>query len=118
VSKPDIDAQLIAERIADQLEKRSSYRRAMKKAAEDTMKAGAKGVKVRLAGRLGGSDMSRTESTHIGSLPLSSLRAMIDYGFTEARTSAGNIGVKCWVYTGIKVDEPEEVPHGADAKAS
>ena len=117
VSKPDLDAQLVAERIADQLEKRSSFRRTMKKAAEDTIKAGAKGVKVNLAGRLGGADMSRTESTHIGALPLSSLRAMIDYGFTEARTTAGNIGVKCWVYTGMKVDEPEEVPHGADAKA-
>ena len=117
VSRPDLDAQLVAERIADQLEKRSSFRRAMKKAAEDTMKAGALGVKVNMAGRLGGSDMSRRESTLSGALPLQTLRAKIGYGFTEARTSAGNIGVKCWIFTGLKSDEPEEESHGADAEA-
>src|SRR6202007_2955555 len=106
ITRPEIDAQLISEDIAEQLQKRSSFRRTMKRGLEETMDGGAKGVKIQLSGRLGGSEMSRTESANMGSIPLSTLRAKIDYGFAEARTAQGHIGVKVWVNQGdhLKVE--------------
>jgi small subunit ribosomal protein S3 len=100
VTRPEIDAQLISEDIAEQLQKRSSFRRTMKRALEQTMDGGARGVRIQLSGRLGGSEMSRTESGNLGSIPLSTLRARIDYGFSEAKTAQGHIGIKVWVNQG------------------
>lgn len=100
ITRPEIDAQLISEDIAEQLKKRSSFRRTMKRALEQTMDGGARGVKIQLSGRLGGSEMSRTEKANLGSVPLSTLRAKIDYGFTEAKTAQGHIGIKVWVNQG------------------
>ena len=97
---PDTDAQLIAENIAQQLEKRIAFRRAMKQSIQRANKAGAKGVKVAISGRLGGADIARTEHYHEGSIPLQTLRANIDYGFAEAKTTYGRLGVKVWVYKG------------------
>lgn len=114
ITRPEIYAQLVAEDIADQLSKRSSFRRTMKRAMEQTMEAGAKGIKIQLAGRLGGAEMARCEKQMTGSIPLSTLRAKIDYGFTEAKTPQGNIGVQVWVNQGMYFEE--EVAHGADAQ--
>jgi len=100
VKKPDNDAQLVAENIALQLEKRISFRRAMKQAIGRAMKAGAKGIKTSVSGRLGGADMARTETYNEGTIPLQTLRANIDYGFAEADTTYGKIGVKTWIYHG------------------
>jgi small subunit ribosomal protein S3 len=100
VNRPEIDAQLISEDIAEQLQKRSSFRRTMKRSLEQTMDGGAKGIKIQLSGRLGGSEMSRTEMANLGSIPLSTLRARIDYGFSEAKTAQGHIGIKVWVNQG------------------
>ena len=100
VKSPDQDAQLVAENIAQQLEKRIAFRRAMKSSIQRAMKAGAKGVKVAISGRLGGADIARTEHYHEGSIPLQTLRANIDYGFAEAKTTYGRLGVKVWVYKG------------------
>jgi small subunit ribosomal protein S3 len=100
VTRPEIDAQLVSEDIAEQLKKRSSFRRTMKRALEHTMDGGALGVKIQLSGRLGGSEMSRTEMANLGSIPLSTLRARIDYGFSEAKTAQGHIGIKVWVNQG------------------
>src|SRR5918998_3069869 len=100
VTRPEIDAQLVSEDIAEQLKKRSSFRRTIKRALEQTMDGGARGVKVLLSGRLGGSEMSRTEMANLGSIPLSTLRAKIDYGFSEAKTAQGHIGIKVWVNQG------------------
>ncbi|MGI5969387.1 MAG: 30S ribosomal protein S3 [Lachnospiraceae bacterium] len=100
VKKPDNDAQLVAENIALQLEKRISFRRAMKQAMGRAMKSGAKGIKTAVSGRLGGADMARTEYYSEGTIPLQTLRANIDYGFSEADTTYGKIGVKVWVYHG------------------
>ena len=113
INRPEIQAQLVAEDIAEQLSKRASFRRTMKRAVEQTMEAGAKGIKVQLAGRLGGSEMARREKQIAGSMPLSTLRAKIDYGFTEAMTAQGHIGVQVWVNQGMfsEVDT-----HGADAQ--
>lgn len=97
VKKPDLVAQLVAESVALQLERRISFRRAMKKTVQSTMSVGAKGIRLQVSGRLGGADIARTESVRAGSVPLHTLRANIDYGFTEARTVYGKIGVKCWV---------------------
>jgi small subunit ribosomal protein S3 len=110
VQRPELDAQLVAEDIAEQLQKRASFRRTIKKALEQTMNGGAKGVKVLLSGRLGGSEMSRTEGANAGSIPLSTLRAKIDYGFTEAKTAQGHIGVKVWVNQGdyLKAEGPDD----------
>lgn len=104
VARPEVDAQLVAEDIADQLEKRQSFRRTMKRALEQTMEAGAKGIRVQLSGRLGGSEMARCESAMEGSIPLSTLRAKIDYGFTEAKTAQGHIGIKVWINNGDFLD--------------
>ena len=112
VSRPEIQAQLVAEDIAEQLSKRASFRRTMKRAIEQTMEAGAKGIKIQLAGRLGGAEMARREKANAGSIPLSTLRAKIDYGFTEAKTAQGNIGVQVWVNQGMYGDDND----GADAQ--
>ena len=100
VKKPEIDAQLVAENVALQLERRISFRRAMKKAVQTAMDFGAEGIKIRCAGRLGGAELARVETYHEGRVPLHTLRANIDYGFTEARTVYGKLGVKCWICTG------------------
>jgi small subunit ribosomal protein S3 len=100
IKQPDLDAALIAQAIADQLARRISFRRAMRRAVQTVQKAGAQGVKVQCAGRLGGSEMARKESYREGRVPLHTLRADIDYGFREARTTFGRIGVKVWIYKG------------------
>ena len=100
VKQPDLDAQLVAESIAAQLEKRIAFRRAMKQAIGRTMRLGAKGIKITLSGRLGGAEIARSEHYHEGTIPLQTLRADIDYGFAEADTTYGKIGVKTWIYKG------------------
>ena len=100
IKKPDLDAQLVAENIAQQLENRISFRRAMKSCMGRTMKQGAKGIKTSCSGRLGGADMARTEFYSEGTIPLQTLRADIDYGFAEADTTYGKVGVKVWIYRG------------------
>ena len=100
VKQPDMDAQLVAENIALQLENRVTFRRAMKQAMGRTMKFGAKGIKTMVSGRLGGADIARGESYHEGTIPLQTLRADIDYGFAEADTTYGKLGVKVWIYKG------------------
>ena len=100
IKNPDTDAQLVAENIAQQLEKRISFRRAMKQSIARAMKAGAKGVKTTVSGRLGGADIARSEGYHEGSIPLQTLRANIDYGFAEAKTTYGRVGCKVWIYKG------------------
>ena len=100
VKRPDKDAQLVAENIALQLENRISFRRAMKSTMQRTMRAGAKGIKTAVSGRLGGADMARTEFYSEGNIPLQTLRADIDYGFAEADTTYGKVGVKAWIYNG------------------
>ena len=100
VKSPDTDAQLVAENIAAQLEKRMAFRRCMKQAIGRSMKLGVKGIKVGLSGRLGGAEIARKEHYHEGTIPLQTLRADIDYGFTEAKTTYGRIGVKVWIYKG------------------
>ena len=100
IKKPDANAQLVAENIAAQLENRVSFRRAMKSSMSRTMKAGAKGIKAAVSGRLGGADMARTEFYSDGTIPLQTLRANIEYGFAEADTTYGKLGVKVWIYHG------------------
>ena len=100
VKSPDLNAQLVAENIAQQLEKRISFRRAMKQAMGRSMRLGAKGIKTAVSGRLGGAEIARNEHYHEGTIPLQTLRADIDYGFAEARTTYGAIGVKVWIYKG------------------
>jgi small subunit ribosomal protein S3 len=116
IKNPETDAQLIAENIAAQLEKRVSFRKAMKQAIQRAMKFGIKGIKTAVSGRLGGAEMARTEGYHEGTIPLQTLRADIDYGFAEASTTYGKIGVKVWVYKGevlgkkrVNVEEKKEV---------
>jgi small subunit ribosomal protein S3 len=99
IDRPELDAQLVAESIGDQLKKRMSFRRVLKKTTEVTMNAGAKGCKIQVSGRLGGHEMARTESEIVGSIPLHTLRADIDYGFAEANTTHGIIGCKVWIFT-------------------
>ena len=100
VKSPDMDAQLVAENIAQQLEKRIGFRRAMKNAMGRAMRIGARGIKTQVSGRLGGAEIARTEHYHDGTIPLQTLRADIDYGFAEAATTYGRIGVKVWIYKG------------------
>jgi len=111
IKKPELDAQLVAEGIALQLERRVSFRRAMKKAIQTALEAGAQGAKVRCAGRLGGAELARAEIAHEGRVPLHTLRAQVDYGFAEANTVYGKIGVKCWICKGettpTKKTQPE-----------
>jgi small subunit ribosomal protein S3 len=97
IKNPELDAQLVAESVALQLERRISFRRAMKKAIQTTMDFGAEGIKIRASGRLGGAEIARTEQYMEGKVPLHTLRADVDYGFAEAQTPAGRIGVKCWI---------------------
>jgi small subunit ribosomal protein S3 len=105
VKRPELDAKLVAQSIAEQLQNRVAFRRAMKRALTSAMRSGAKGVKVQVSGRLGGAEMARTESYSDGRVPLHTLRANIDYGFFEARTTAGRIGVKCWINKGEVMPE-------------
>ena len=115
VKVPDVDAQLIAENIAQQLEKRIAFRRAMKQSIQRANKAGAKGVKIAISGRLGGADIARTEHYREGSIPLQTLRANIDYGFSEAKTTYGRLGVKVWVYKGQVLPKAKKPAQSAPA---
>jgi small subunit ribosomal protein S3 len=115
INRPELVAQLVAEDIVEQLEKRAGFRRTMKRSMEQTMEAGAKGIKIQLAGRLGGSEMARREKQITGSMPLSTLRAKIDYGFAEAKIAQGHLGVQVWINLGSYSEEPSD---GDDAKAS
>ena len=112
ISRPELQAQLVAEDIAEQLVKRAGFRRTMKRSMEQTMEAGAKGIKIQLAGRLGGAEMARREKQISGSIPLSTLRAKIDYGFVEAKTAQGHIGIQVWINQGMYEDDDD----GADAQ--
>jgi small subunit ribosomal protein S3 len=112
ISRPELQAHLVAEDIAEQLIKRAAFRRTMKRALETAMEAGAKGIKVQLAGRLGGAEMARREKQIAGSIPLSTIRAKIDYGFVEAKTAQGHIGIQVWINQG----EYEDQSNGADAQ--
>lgn len=114
VKKPDADAQLIAESIAAQLEKRVSFRRAMKQAIGRAMRSNVKGVKVSVGGRLDGAEIARTEGYHDGSIPLQTLRADIDYGFAEAHTTFGVVGVKAWIYKGEIIGAPAKRKVGGE----
>lgn len=110
IKKPELDAQLVAENIATQLERRVAYRRAMKKAVASTLRLGAKGIKVHCAGRLGGAEIARAEWYRDGRVPLHTLRANIDYGLAESMTTMGQIGVKVWIYTGEVLPGAEQKP--------
>ena len=115
VKNVDLDAQLVAENIAAQLEKRISFRRAMKQCMQKTMRAGALGIKTAVSGRLGGADMARTEFYKEGTIPLQTLRADIDYGFAEADTTYGKIGVKVWIYKGEILGTKKVAQKGGEA---
>lgn len=108
IRNPDIDAQLVAENVAFSLERRISFRRAMKQAIQRSMRSGAKGIKMSIGGRLGGADMARTESYSEGNVPLSTLRADISYGFAEADTTFGKLGIKAWINNGEVLSKPNE----------
>ena len=118
ISRPEVQAQLVAEEISDQLAKRASFRRTIKRAMEQTMEAGAKGIKVQLAGRLGGAEMARREKQISGSIPLSTLRAKIDYGFTEAKTAQGHIGVQVWINQGFYMGDDKDGDDAETGQAS
>ena len=109
VKRPDMDAQLVAENIASQLERRISFRRAMKSCMQRAMKMGAKGIKTNCSGRLGGAEIARSEHYHEGTIPLQTIRADVDYGFWEADTTYGKIGVKVWIYKGEVLPETKRV---------
>jgi small subunit ribosomal protein S3 len=113
IKRGELVAQLVAEDIAEQLEKRAGFRRTMKRSMEQTMEAGAKGIKIQLAGRLGGAEMARREKQIAGSIPLSTLRAKIDYGFFEAKIAQGHIGIQVWINQGMYNEDEID---GADAK--
>ena len=115
ITKPELYAQLVAENIAEQLEKRAAFRNTMKKAMDASRDAGALGVKMQVAGRLGGAEIARTEKMAFGSVPLHTLRADVDYGFAEAKTTYGVIGVKVWIYKGLIISA-KEMRHASDAK--
>src|SRR5437660_12420520 len=118
VNRPELDPQLVALDIAQQLEKRASFRRNMKRAMDQTMEGGAKGIRLQLAGRLGGSEMARTEMNMTGSIPLSTLRAKVEYGFTEAKTAQGHIGIKVWINNGdyLSPEENTDATHAQTGK--
>jgi small subunit ribosomal protein S3 len=123
IKNPYTESQLVAENIAFQLEKRVAFRRAMKKALQQAMESGAKGIRLQCAGRLGGAEIARTEGYRRGSIPLQTFKAKIDYGFSEAHTTYGSIGVKVWIYTGDsapinKISKEEAGSDGLDAKKS
>jgi len=113
IKRPELDAQLVAENVALQLERRISFRRALKKAVQTAMDQGAKGIRIRCAGRLGGAEIARVEQYHEGSVPLHTLRANIDYGFTEAKTLAGVLGIKVWICSDEPKPEADQRPVGA-----
>ena len=118
IKQPDADAQLVAENIAQQLEKRISFRRALKQAQQRAMKInGVKGIKTSVGGRLGGADIARTEHYHDGSIPLQTLRANIDYGFAEAKTTYGRIGIKVWIYKGQVLNKGNKLVGATDLPA-
>jgi small subunit ribosomal protein S3 len=118
VQNADMDAKLVAEAIAEQLAKRASFRRVMKMKADAAMKAGAKGIKLELSGRLGGHEMGRREPLMLGSIPLQTLQANVDYGLAQSYTTYGVIGVKCWIYKGMYTEEePETTSRAAGARA-
>ena len=108
IKNPDLNAQLVAEAVAEQLKKRASFRRVMKMRTESSMQAGAKGIKIMMAGRLGGAEIARTEQTVVGSIPLTTLQANVDYGFAAAFTTYGAIGVKVWIYRGLYGEEIQD----------
>lgn len=110
IKKPELDAQIVAENVAAQLEKRISFRRAMKQSVGRTLKAGGQGMKIAISGRLGGAEIARTEWHAEGKVPLHTLRADIDYGFAEANTTYGKIGIKIWIYRGEITPEPKQRP--------
>lgn len=114
IKNPEVDAQLVAENIAQQLERRISFRRAMKQSIQRAMKGGAKGIKTAVSGRLGGADIARSEGYHEGSIPLQTLRANIDYGFAEAKTTYGRLGVKVWIYKGQILPKAKKNPVRAE----
>lgn len=114
IKNPELNADLSADGIANAIERRVSFRRAMRQAVQRTMKMGAKGVRVRVAGRLGGADIARSETVREGSIPLHTIRADIDYGERTARTKQGPIGVKVWIYRGDVLPEPKRRPRGDD----
>ena len=117
IKQPDADAQLVAENIAAQLEKRISFRRALKQAQQRAMKInGVKGIKTCVSGRVGGADIARTEHYHDGSIPLQTLRANIDYGFAEAKTTYGRLGVKVWIYKGQILPKVKKAPAAKEVK--
>ena len=116
IKNPDLNAQLVAENIAAQLEGRVSFRRAMKQAIGRAMKFGAKGIKVQCSGRLAGAEIARTETYHEGTIPLQTIRADIDYGFAEAATTYGRIGIKVWIYTGEVLQEVKKQPRKEGGK--
>jgi len=117
VKKPEIDAQLVAENVSLQLERRISFRRAIKKAVQTAMDFGAEGIRIRCAGRLGGAELSRVEMYHQGRVPLHTLRANIDYGFSEANTVYGKLGIKCWICTGENKPERAAAPASGPSEA-
>ncbi|MCC5869401.1 MAG: 30S ribosomal protein S3 [Gammaproteobacteria bacterium] len=117
IRKPEMDAQLVAEGIAQQLERRVMFRRAMKRAVTNTMRIGAQGVKIRVSGRLNGAEIARSEWYREGRVPLHTLRADIDYGFAEARTTYGVIGIKCWIFKGEVYDTAEVTTDAAEPVA-
>ena len=118
VKDVDTNSQLVAENVAGQLERRISFRRAMKQCMQRTMKAGALGIKIAVSGRLGGADMARTEFYKDGTVPLQTLRADIDYGFAEANTTYGKVGVKVWIYKGEILPQKKQVKvEGGEADA-
>ena len=116
VRQPDLNAQLVAENICAQLEKRVSFRRAMKMAIRNTMRLGAKGIKICCSGRLGGAEIARSETYHEGTIPLQTLRADIEYGFAEADTTYGKIGVKTWIYKGEVLNEVNRPAQNGDRR--
>jgi len=118
IKNPDLDAQLVAESIAGQLERRISFRRAMKQAISRAMKSGAKGIKTMVSGRLGGAEIARSERYHEGTIPLQTLRADIDYGFAEAHTTYGRIGVKVWIYKGevLPIKQKQKPEEGGEVE--
>ena len=118
IRKPELDATLVAENICQQLEKRIMFRRAMKRAVTNAMRLGAQGVKVMVAGRLNGAEIARTEWYRVGRVPLHTLRADIDYGFAEAHTTYGVIGVKVWIFKGEVFDASQEAEAAADTKTA
>jgi small subunit ribosomal protein S3 len=118
IRKPELDAQLVAEGVAQQLERRIMFRRAMKRAVANTMRLGGQGIKIKVSGRLNGAEIARSEWYHEGRVPLHTLRADIDYGFAEANTTSGVIGIKVWIFKGEVFRQRGEAASGDDAKVA